>query len=134
MNNKYLWTLTASCALGLASMAIAADGTAAAPATVNCKDGSTSTTTGKGACSHHGGVQKATVAAAPTPVAAPAAKATSPAAKAAPAAPKTASATKASNADPSGATAKCKDGTYSHSQHHSGSCSKHGGVAEFLTP
>jgi len=40
---------------------------------------------------------------------------------------------KASSTDPTGATAKCKDGTYSKSQHHSGTCSKHGGVAEWLT-
>ena len=33
---------------------------------------------------------------------------------------------------PTGATAKCKDGTYSKSQHHSGTCSSHGGVAEWL--
>ena len=32
----------------------------------------------------------------------------------------------------SGATARCKDGTYSHSQHRSGTCSGHGGVAEWL--
>ena len=31
-----------------------------------------------------------------------------------------------------GATAKCRDGTYSFSQHHSGACSGHGGVAGFL--
>jgi hypothetical protein len=29
--------------------------------------------------------------------------------------------------------AKCKDGTYSHNKQHSGSCSHHGGVAQFLT-
>jgi hypothetical protein len=40
---------------------------------------------------------------------------------------------KAGNTDPTGATAKCKDGTYSKSQHHSGTCSSHGGVAEWLT-
>jgi Protein of unknown function (DUF3761) len=33
---------------------------------------------------------------------------------------------------PAGATAKCDDGTWSFSQHHSGSCSRHGGVAYFL--
>lgn len=33
---------------------------------------------------------------------------------------------------PPGATAKCKDGTYSFSQHHSGTCSGHHGVAEWL--
>ena len=34
----------------------------------------------------------------------------------------------------SGASAKCKDGTYSHSQHRSGTCSGHGGVAQRLSP
>jgi hypothetical protein len=33
---------------------------------------------------------------------------------------------------PAGATALCKDGTYSYSQHHSGTCSHHGGVATWL--
>lgn len=33
---------------------------------------------------------------------------------------------------PAGATAKCNDGTYSFSQHHSGTCSSHGGVAQWL--
>ena len=33
---------------------------------------------------------------------------------------------------PTGATAKCKDGAFSMSKHHSGSCSHHGGVAQFL--
>jgi len=35
-------------------------------------------------------------------------------------------------APPQGATAKCRDGTYSYSQHHSGTCSGHGGVASWL--
>jgi hypothetical protein len=30
------------------------------------------------------------------------------------------------------ATARCTDGTYSFSQHHSGTCSGHGGVASWL--
>jgi len=30
---------------------------------------------------------------------------------------------------PEGATARCRDGTYSFSQHRSGTCSRHGGVA-----
>lgn len=34
-------------------------------------------------------------------------------------------------AGPNGATAICNDGTYSHSAHHSGSCSHHGGVKQF---
>ena len=117
-----------------------------------CKDGTTSTATGRGACSGHGGVQKAaksdataapastesaspaatpapsTAASKPAPAATAAPKATAPAGTAAPKA--TAS---AGNTDPTGATAKCKDGTYSKSKHHEGSCSHHGGVAEFLT-
>ncbi len=32
---------------------------------------------------------------------------------------------------PAGASAKCNDGTFSYSAHHSGSCSHHGGVAVF---
>nr|WP_224038966.1 DUF3761 domain-containing protein [Paraburkholderia unamae] len=32
---------------------------------------------------------------------------------------------------PPGATARCGDGSYSFSQHHSGTCSRHGGVAEW---
>jgi len=33
---------------------------------------------------------------------------------------------------PTGATAKCRDGSYSFSQHHQGTCSHHGGVATWL--
>lgn len=33
---------------------------------------------------------------------------------------------------PVGATAQCADGTYSFSQHHSGTCSHHGGVSSWL--
>jgi hypothetical protein len=108
-----------------------------------CKDGTTSAATGRGACSGHGGVQKAgkpaTAAApastesaspAPAPVSSAAASQAAPAAKSMPAAK---SAATSGNTDPTGATAKCKDGTYSKSKHHKGSCSHHGGVAEFLT-
>ena len=35
-------------------------------------------------------------------------------------------------APPPGATAECKDGTYSFSKHHSGTCSSHGGVKRWL--
>ena len=34
----------------------------------------------------------------------------------------------AAAAAPTGATALCRDGTYSYSKHHSGTCSHHGGV------
>jgi len=33
---------------------------------------------------------------------------------------------------PAGATAQCRDGTYSFSRHHQGTCSHHGGVARWL--
>ena len=33
---------------------------------------------------------------------------------------------------PNGATAQCKDGSYSHSATHSGTCSHHGGVAKWF--
>lgn len=36
------------------------------------------------------------------------------------------------SSNPSGATAKCRDGTYSYSQSRQGTCSHHGGVAEWL--
>jgi serine/threonine-protein kinase len=39
---------------------------------------------------------------------------------------------KPSNTDPAGAIAKCKDGTYSHAKGHSGACSNHGSVGEWL--
>jgi hypothetical protein len=123
-----------------AAPAAAAPAAPAAPAmsggTSTCKDGTTSTSTGKGTCSGHGGVQKAATPAAAAPAAAAPAAA---AAAAAPAAAKSSTASKSaptaatSNTDPTGATAKCKDGTYSKSQHHSGTCSSHGGVAQWLT-
>lgn len=34
--------------------------------------------------------------------------------------------------DPAGASAKCRDGTYSYSEHASGTCSHHGGVARWI--
>lgn len=36
------------------------------------------------------------------------------------------------NRPPAGATAQCRDGTYSFSQNHRGTCSHHGGVARWL--
>ena len=36
------------------------------------------------------------------------------------------------SAPPPGATARCRDGTYSYSRHRSGTCSHHGGVAVWL--
>jgi hypothetical protein len=36
------------------------------------------------------------------------------------------------SSSPTGATAKCRDGTYSYSEHASGTCSHHGGVARWI--
>jgi hypothetical protein len=103
----------------------------ATPAMVRCKDG-TMSEVGRGACSHHGGVDKST-GAAPLPVPgaskrAPAdteAKAHNPKGELTPNPP-------VQSPAPGKATARCKDGTLSHSKHHSGTCSGHGGVAEWL--
>jgi hypothetical protein len=89
----------------------------AAQETVTCKDGSTGKA-GRGACGHHGGVAKG-VAAQPA----------SPAAEPSPAAPARAPSKAPVAGQP---TARCKDGTMSHSKQHSGSCSHHGGVAQWL--
>jgi hypothetical protein len=127
--------LLVTLALPLLVVVLALPGQADAVNPTTCKDGTTSAAIGRGACSGHGGVQKASSAAT-----APAATATPsgamPQSAPAAAAKSTASASKpasAGNVDPTNATAKCKDGTYSKSKHRSGSCSHHGGVAEWLT-
>lgn len=86
-------------AVPLALFALAQTSRADDAPPTTCKDGTTSTSTGKGTCSGHGGVQKA----AKTTTAAPAAK---------PAAAK---------------TTTCTDGTTSTSTG-KGTCSGHGGV------
>jgi hypothetical protein len=40
---------------------------------------------------------------------------------------------KSADQDAKGATASCKDGTYSHARSQQGMCSGHGGVAKLLT-
>ena len=153
-------SLLVATAIALAPLAVNAQATAAA----TCKDGTTSSATGRGACSGHGGVDKAAAksaakAAKRSAKAAKAdtkaevkadtkeakqetkaaARATRPAEKATSRAVtsdvrqtnKVANAT-AANTDPTNATAKCKDGTYSHAATHRGACSRHGGVAEWL--
>lgn len=103
-------------------------------ATVTCKDGSSSKA-GKGACSHHGGVNKG-AGAAPSATPAPPARAPAndnaapPSAtqRSAPAPSRTTAAPKA----PGQPTATCKDGSTSYSAHHSGACSHHGGVKQWL--
>jgi Protein of unknown function (DUF3761) len=110
-------------------------------AVVTCGDGTTSTNTGRGACSHHGGVRAATtnsattgtvVPAPGTAVAPRAQQATrTPAATRAPATTRVGSGAADDN-DPTGAIAQCKDGLYSHARNHRGACGHHGGVATWL--
>jgi hypothetical protein len=102
-------------------------------ATVTCKDGSTSKA-GKGACSHHGGVAKAAPSA---PSAVPPApprniNATPPAAAQRPAPAPSQGRSTPPPAATGKPTAQCKDGTTSYSAHHSGACSHHGGVKQWL--
>ena len=104
-------------------------------ATGQCVDGTyTKAKTQRGACSNHGGVK--TWFAESTPGVPP------PVPPAAPSAPKPSSgstpkaatqpSTKAPPAGaPEGATAKCRDGSYSFAKTHRGACSRHGGVAEW---
>jgi len=102
----------------------------AATESVTCKDG-TSAKAGRGACSHHGGIAKAgETAPAPAPAATPSPHAAAPAPT--PPAKTAGSTSHPSDTDPSGATAQCKDGSYSHAKHHTGACSRHGGVAKWL--
>jgi hypothetical protein len=98
---------------------------AAAPGatTVACKDGSTSKG-GNDACAQHGGVVKS-----PGTETSPAAPASGPTPEAALLGQ---SAPAAQPATPAGATAECKDGTYSMSKPSSATCSKHGGVKKLL--
>ena len=86
----------------------------------SCSDGTMAQLPVKqGTCSGHGGVAHG--------------KALAPAASpAAPPAVKPVAAASTAGATPVGATAKCKDGTYSMSKTHSGACSRHGGVANWL--
>ena len=129
-----------------------------ANATAQCKDGTYSTAKSKrGACSGHGGIQTwfADQEATPKSDAKAGGTSTKSAAKDTGAATKetTKSAGKAATGGasaaagggtaaanavkprpsdaPQDATAKCKDGTYSHAKQHRGACSNHGGVAEW---
>ena len=116
------------------------------PAT--CKDGTTSEVTGRGACSRHGGVDKKATKAAdraakagpitykprpatPTPVP-PQSPAPMPAPASAPRATPQTSAPRTTANAPVGASAQCKDGTYSMSKTRRGTCSHHGGVSTWM--
>ena len=118
---------------------------------VRCKDGTTSSP-GRGACSHHGGVSR------PAPEELNNTRAAEPSNGRSPKeqldTPSTGTSTRAEGrSEPDGyrskedlktpsssrptptansPTARCKDGTMSYAKHHGGACSNHGGVAEWL--
>jgi hypothetical protein len=71
---------------------------------VKCDDGTVSPA-GRGACSHHGGIARESTRA---------------------------SEPREQTVNPEAPTPRCKDGTVSYSLHHSGTCSSHGGVREWL--
>ena len=146
-------SLLVATAIALAPLAVNAQATAA----VTCKDGTTSAATGRGACSGHGGVDKAAAKSAKrstkaakadtkaevkadtkeakqdTKAAKQESKATARETKAAEkATSKSVSSDVRQTSKVANATAKCKDGTYSHAATHRGACSRHGGVAEWL--
>ena len=114
--------------------------TAPAGATARCDDGTYTKSRGQGACSSHGGVATWLTDIPDTTVTAPSSR--QPAAEN-DRAPTTAQPAPADNnrvppqsydtsAAVATATAVCRDGSYSHSTHRSGTCSRHGGVAEWL--
>jgi hypothetical protein len=111
---------------------------------ITCADGTTSTKSGQGACSHHGGVAKNAAGGEVQPTAPPAPQGTPPTRETPPTSSNGASSTTQQAAgastsgnphednNPNGAIARCNDGLYSHSTHHQGACSGHGGVAQWL--
>jgi uncharacterized protein DUF3761 len=147
--------------LAAAALALPASAKTKAKAEVTCTDGTTSKA-GRGACSHHGGVADASAPAAkPDKSAKSKARADAPESRSTKAEEKKAEDKKSSggilgglfgrksdtaqgrapattprnstrDAKSGNPTARCKDGTTSYSAHHSGTCSNHGGVAEWL--
>jgi hypothetical protein len=118
---------------------------------VTCKDGTLSKG-GQGACSSHGGIATKSTVKSESKAAASTAKADANAMKSAAKADakmaksdaksaakdmkadtKTAAKdAKAEEKDAKGATAQCKDNTYSHAKNRQGMCSGHGGVAKMM--
>ena len=144
--SPFLSAVAVAIGLAVASSPAFAQAAAKTSAQSICKDGTTSTAKGRGACSSHGGVDTLATAAAKKSAKAAKARAASTkvsgdSVKAAAADSKAkraeAKATKAEDKaahDSTGATAQCKDGTYSHAKSTQGACAKHGGVAKTLKP
>ena len=116
---------------------------AQAAATI-CKDGTTSVSSGRGACSGHGGVNKKATKHQKKAVKGEVKSADQAATSATPRASVRAKARANSNSavvsgsgaaednNAAGAIARCKDGLYSHARNRRGACSRHGGVASWL--
>ena len=146
MKTNHLARIVAGPLLILAWSQCGQRGDSAAPTT--CKDGTTSTATGRGACSGHGGVQKAAPAAAPRRAAARKQRSCGHAAARKRAPPTSSSracdrrearrpsslksTTASGNTDPTGAPPSARTALTRSLRHHSGTCSNHGGVAEWL--
>jgi Protein of unknown function (DUF3761) len=135
--NCSIWAKSVALALVAAVLVPMAAFSQATPATVTCMDGTTSTATGSGACSSHGGVNKAaaTTTKSTTPSNAANTSGTSGASSKSSTTASTASSSSPKSYDdtnPNGAFAKCKDGTYWHNSTRSGTCSGHGGVGTWL--
>ncbi len=142
--------LALALALGLSSGALAAD-------RVTCQDGTTSVA-GRGACRGHGGVAKRSArkegvkakakgaeeharasvskerreASARGREASHRVQARTPEARRAEPTRAREARARPESSDAAGAIARCADGTYSHAKTHSGACSRHGGVAEWM--
>jgi hypothetical protein len=134
--------------LAAAALALPAAAKSAAKAQVTCTDGTTSKA-GRGACSHHGGVAKSdekSDKAAKSETRAEkkeeskkssggvldgifGRKKSDTAQGRSPGATPRSSTREGKSTTP---TARCKDGTTSYSAHHSGTCSGHGGVDQWL--
>jgi hypothetical protein len=99
-----------------------------APVLVRCKDGRVMEQAAS-ACARNGGLDKSSLATHPIRGTGP-----SPSERVNAAPNSKAELSTTPPATVGTATAKCKDGTLSYSLHHSGTCSGHGGVAQWLEP
>lgn len=131
----------------IALMLFAAPSHAQTASATVCPDGTTSTATGTGACSGHGGLKAKVTASTHSHVTCKDGVVSDAGAGAcakhggvveASSTTRTTTLTKkvshADDKDSTGAIALCKNGMYSHSTTHRGACTGHGGVAKFLRP
>lgn len=139
--------LGSSAITAIALILFAAPARAQTAAATVCVDGTTSTSTGKGTCSSHGGVDAKATASVHRRVTCTdgtesaggrgacsshgGIKSTSTTTRTSTTTKKT---TRVDDKDSVDAIALCKNGMYSHSLSRRGACSGHGGVSKFLKP